>query len=84
MQVVLPEKLLLTQESSATAWDSNLPPLLILAAFRITRTEIDDGPCDFFLMSCLHFRREEDEGAGLDREYWERVNQVRSSSPTQL
>ena len=84
MQVVLPEKSLLTQESSATAWDSNLPPLLILAAFRITRTEIDDGPCGFFLMSCLHFRREEDEGAGLDREYWERVNQVRSNSPTQL
>ena len=30
-----PEKSLLTEESSATAWDSNVPPLLILAAFRI-------------------------------------------------
>ena len=25
-------------------------------------------------------RREEEEGAGLDREYWERVNQVRDES----
>ena len=31
-----PEKSLLAEESSATAWDSNVPPLLILAAFRIT------------------------------------------------
>ena len=30
---------------------------------------------DVFWCIC---RREEDEGAGLDREYWERVNQVRS------
>ena len=29
---------------------------------------------EFFLTSS--FRREEDESAGLDREYWERVNQV--------
>ena len=75
-----PEKSLLTEESSATAWDSNVPPLLILAAFRITWTAIDDDLCDFFLMSSMHFRREDEEGAGLDREYWERVNQVRSSS----
>ena len=71
---------LLTEESSATAWDSNVPPLLTLAAFWITWTATDDDLCDFFLMSSMHFRREDEESAGLDREYWERVNQVRSSS----
>ena len=31
----------------------------------------------FWYLACI-CRREEDEGAGLDREYWERVNQVRT------
>ena len=44
------------------------------------RIVIDDDPCDVFLMSFMHFRREEEEGAGLDREYWERVNQVKPCS----
>ena len=49
--------------------------LLILAAFRIIRAVIDEAVIlEFFLTSS--FRREEDESAGLDREYWERVNQV--------
>ena len=56
---------------------SNVQSMLILAAFRITRVAIDDDPCQLCLHVVVLNRREEEEGAGLDREYWERVNQVR-------
>ena len=62
-----PEKSLLTKESSATAYDSNVPPLLILAAFRITRTVIDDDPCRFLLMSSFQ------EGGGGGRRFGSRI-----------
>ena len=56
---------------------SKVQSVLILAAFRITRAAIDDDPCQLCLHVVVLNRREEEEGAGLDREYWERVNQVR-------
>ena len=59
---------------------SNVQSVLILAAFRITRVAIDDDPCQLCLHVVVLNRREEEEGAGLDREYWERVNQVRDES----
>ena len=59
---------------------SNVQSMLILAAFRITRAAIDDDPCQLCLHVVVLNRREEEEGAGLDREYWERVNQVRDES----
>ena len=70
-----PRNRLVIGESSATAWNPNVALLLILAAFRIRRAVIDEAVIlEFFLTSFS--RREEDESAGLDREYWERVNQV--------
>ena len=64
------------QECSVVKY-SKVQSVLILAAFRITRAAIDDDPCQLCLHVVVLNRREEEEGAGLDREYWERVNQVR-------